>query len=421
MMVLRGLVLLTLFLLGTGRRSFHIGISHQDGKKQKKTRATTLEVSAEAREAFLPGVYMKAPLPYRGHGQPRPVPLGLTTMTLNPVLPPRGSNRLSAIHAPAAAQPHSRAGKLIAAADDENETSRGAAGRPKRTVVPRPPMSLAPSPPYDPTVYNPDDPIYQDDLWLLTEQVRYGQAVRGAGVGYYSSYKPSALAGNHSRAILILDVAAGGSGGAAATSASETSLRKFADKLALSCECIVLAPRLSDVAGGWGAERFAAEAWSALTYLNTVCGAESLAIVTIGQATSAAILGLLAQGALSAHAVVAVCPGGASYADTMPRAARELPVPFLAVCGGADASGADCARILRKSLSFNAQLRRDFYVAELAGAPTGDDLHCPVLPALLQGACANETLALVQSWVDRCCPEGLTAGGERRQATRTLI
>ena len=268
--------------------------------------------------------------------------------------------------------------------------------------------------PYDPTKYNPDDPIYQDHLWLLTEELRYGDGARGAGVGYYSGYKPSSLSGNHTRAILLLHAASNGNinsdgvpePAAVDASTSEVSLRTLANKLALSCECVALAPLLRGGTAQWPPERLAAEAWSALTYLNSICGAESLAVVAIGDAMARSTLGLLAEGALGAHAVVALCPGqgsgaaAATAAADLGRAARELPVPLLAVCGGPDPA---CATSLRESLALNSRLRGDFYVASLERAPFGDD----PLPPLLQDPCADEALALMQSWVDRWCPEGL--------------
>lgn len=263
--------------------------------------------------------------------------------------------------------------------------------------------------PYDPTKYNPDDPIWQDHLWLQTEQVRYGDGAQGAGMAYYSGYNHAdkSLAGNHTRGILLLHT--GASQGDDADASSEVSLRSFANKLALSCECVALAPFLRGGASQWPPERLAAEAWAASTYLNRVCGAESLAIVAVGHATTVSTLALLNQGALGAHATVALCPGRASSvgsaAADLARAARDLPVPLLAVCGTADTGGQAGAVSLRDGLSLNSQLQSDYYVAELRRAASGDD----PLPALLQDACAEEALALVQSWVDRYCPEGLGA------------
>ena len=150
------------------------------------------------------------------------------------------------------------------------------------------------------------------------------------------------------------------------SSSGEVSLRTLANKLALSCECVALAPLLRG--GSWAPERLAAESWAALSYLNTVCGAESVAVVAIGHATAASTLALLANGALSAHAAIALCPGrpgaatGSAAAD-VGRAARELQVPLLAVCGGGESGGAACAASPRRPRA-ELTLRGDF-VAEL--------------------------------------------------------
>jgi len=58
MMHLRGLVLFLLCLAGGARRSMRINDSHQDEQQQNNTRANGLEVSAEAREALIPGGFV---------------------------------------------------------------------------------------------------------------------------------------------------------------------------------------------------------------------------------------------------------------------------------------------------------------------------------------------------------------------------
>jgi len=55
---LRGLVLFLLCLAGGARRSMRINDSHQDEQQQNNTRANGLEVSAEAREALIPGGFV---------------------------------------------------------------------------------------------------------------------------------------------------------------------------------------------------------------------------------------------------------------------------------------------------------------------------------------------------------------------------
>ena len=47
------------------------------------------------------------------------------------------------------------------------------------------------------------DPLDSDAAWLRSEDVRYGGAAR-SGRGYCASYLPFTLAGNHSRAVLLL-------------------------------------------------------------------------------------------------------------------------------------------------------------------------------------------------------------------------
>jgi hypothetical protein len=266
-----------------------------------------------------------------------------------------------------------------------------------------PPPAGADEAPYDPNVYNPDDPIWQDELWLAAEHVRYGDSSGGAGIGYCTSYKPFELAGNHTRAILMLH----------AGTPSEPDLLTLADRLALSCECVVLAPLMRGDPAHWPSERLAAEAWAASSYLNGARGAESLAVVAVG-ATVVPILALLADGALGAHAAVALCPGvggaggdafaaGDSSAADLARVSREVPVPVLAVCATADDGGKAGAAGLRDGLALNSRLASDYYVAELACAPErvlrpgdGGDVKR-----------ADEAVALVQSWVDTYCPEGL--------------
>jgi len=58
MMHLRGLVLFLLCLAGGARRSMRINDSHQDEQQQISMLANGLEVSGEAREAFIPGGFV---------------------------------------------------------------------------------------------------------------------------------------------------------------------------------------------------------------------------------------------------------------------------------------------------------------------------------------------------------------------------
>ena len=247
-----------------------------------------------------------------------------------------------------------------------------------------------------------EDPIYVDELWQDGAQVRYGAAVQGAGIGYCSTYKGSyEKPFTNSRAILLLDP----------EPRSEADLCALTDKLALSCECVALAPFLRGGAGRWPRERLGAEAWAAAQYLNGECHAESLAVVALGGAGSSSVLGLLAEGAFGAHAAVALCPAGDPRgAADVARAARELEVPLLAVCGTAAGAGGEgggaYAAALRDALALNARLASDFYVAEFADAGGG----FVMAPRDAEEAKAGErAIALVQGWVDRWCPEGLGA------------
>ena len=234
-----------------------------------------------------------------------------------------------------------------------------------------------------------DDPIYKEELWLQSEMVRYGDGALGAGIGHCASYRPFTLAGNHSRAVLILS-----------TGAHEESVLSFANRIAVSCECVAFVPLLRGGCERWSHERLAHEAWAAVSYLNGACGAESLAILGIGAAAQQSTA-LLATGALGAHAAIALCPTG-DPVDAH-RAARELPVPLLAVCAGGAAGRAQAAA-LSAGLALNSQLGSDFYVADF-GENTADFVLDPRDEA--DAGAAERVLALVQSWVDQCCPERL--------------
>ena len=243
-------------------------------------------------------------------------------------------------------------------------------------------LSAATPPPLD-----DDDPIYRDELWLDSAQVRYSPS----GVGHCSSYTVRGF--NHSRAILLLDPAP----------ASESDLCALADKLALACECVALVPLLRGGRNQWPRERLAAEAWAAAKYLNGERNAESLAIVALGGAGASTVLGLLAEGALDAHAAVALCPDGSAGAPAeAARYGRELPVPLLAVCGGG--GGGAYAAALRDGLSVNARLASDYYVAEF-GESSERFLMAPQTRD--EARAGEEAIALVQSWVDRYVPERL--------------
>lgn len=234
-----------------------------------------------------------------------------------------------------------------------------------------------------------DDPIYRDELWLDTKTVRYTEA-QGSGIGHLVSYSPSTRAGNHSRAVLML----------AMEPYDEEALCALAGRVALSCECVALVPFLRGGLTAWPPERLASEAWSATSFLNAGFGAESLAIVAVG-GVAPTTLALLADGALGAHAFVALCPSGDP--DTSGRVARELPIPILAVCPSS--TGGDVhATVLRDALALNSRLRSDYYVAAFDGC-SADFVLGPRDEADVRAA--ERALSLMQGWVDRYCPEKL--------------
>jgi len=68
-MHLRALVIFTLVLPRSARRSLRVDDSHRDAHQQRHTLADALEASAEARELFLPGVVGKGARPRAPRGQ----------------------------------------------------------------------------------------------------------------------------------------------------------------------------------------------------------------------------------------------------------------------------------------------------------------------------------------------------------------
>ena len=230
-----------------------------------------------------------------------------------------------------------------------------------------------------------DDPIYQDELFLRGEDVRYGDGSSGAGTGYCSSYLPFTAAGNHSRAVLCLTTEPAQVG--------EAALRAFADRVALSCECVVLMPWLQGGDARWSHQRLAYEALAGCRYVNGEYGVERLAVIALGS-TSQTVIELLADGNLDAHAAVLLCPREPRGAA---RAAREPQQPLLAICAEAAAEAE-----LQQGLQLNSRLATDYFVASFGGL-------APNFALLPQGASAEgeaqRALALVQAWVDRYVPE----------------
>jgi len=88
MMHFRGLVHLTLFLPVVARRSFRLADSHHDAQQQNNIVTKTLEGSAEAREALLPGV-IRSPI-HTEHQDPTHAfrPFGPHRATADRLAPP---------------------------------------------------------------------------------------------------------------------------------------------------------------------------------------------------------------------------------------------------------------------------------------------------------------------------------------------
>ena len=219
-----------------------------------------------------------------------------------------------------------------------------------------------------------DHPVYRDELWLYQEDVRYGGS-SGGGVGYLTAYNPSMVDRSHTRAVLLL-------------APPRAGVKEFANRVALSCECLVLCP--GGLAPGMPPSRMAAEAWAAATYLNRQHGAQSLVVLAEG-ALVPPVVELVAAGDIPAHAL-AVLAG-----DGREAALRDIGVPFLAVLA-AEGSGAAQARRMRDTLALNSRLGRDYCVRDFSEcgrdfvfAPRGET----------EVAAAEDALALVEAWVGR--------------------
>jgi len=98
----RGLVLLTLLLCGTARRSIRIDDSHHDAQQQTKIRITALEVSAQAREALNPNDFINA---LSTHQRPRAGVLRAAHGQVPRLTSPRGQPRPTRFGGPAAWRP----------------------------------------------------------------------------------------------------------------------------------------------------------------------------------------------------------------------------------------------------------------------------------------------------------------------------
>ena len=203
----------------------------------------------------------------------------------------------------------------------------------------------------------------------------FGGGSSGGGVGYLTAYNPSMVDRSHTRAVLLL-------------APPRAGVKEFANRVALSCECLVLCP--GGLAPGMPPSRMAAEAWAAATYLNRQHGAQSLVVLAEG-ALVPPVVELVAAGDIPAHAL-AVLAG-----DGREAALREIGVPFLAVLA-AEGSSAAQARRMRYNLALNSRLGRDYCVRDFSEcgrdfvfAPQGET----------EVAAAEDALALVEAWVGR--------------------
>jgi hypothetical protein len=278
----------------------------------------------------------------------------------------------------------------------------------------------------NPSLAESDSPLYEDNLWLRTEKVQFGGDGGGdeSGVGRCVTFAAGSEDGDSagsSRAILLLDTSAGSAGERPQhwvevprargpvqvpvptgdqpnlTAGSHlAALCSLADRLAFSCECTVLLPSLAGGAARWPRPRLGLESLRALTWLNQVKHIESVAIIGAGDTAGAAIE-LLAEGALEAHAAVALCPRAGS-ADALGRAARELTVPLLGICAGGPDT--EPAASLRRGLGSNSRLGNRFYVGQFGNASFDDFV---LRPARTEADTkeADRAIALVQSWIDK--------------------
>ncbi|KAL3923289.1 MAG: hypothetical protein SGPRY_004269, partial [Prymnesium sp.] len=225
-----------------------------------------------------------------------------------------------------------------------------------------------------------DDPIFQDELFLSSQQLRYADGRTGGGVGYLASYLPFTAANNHSRAVVCVVTQS--------DSFSEVALRTLVDRVALSCECVALLPFLRGGAASWPHERLVNEVLDASRYLNRAHRVERLAVLAYG-AGSQKTLELLADGGIEAHAAVLLCPGLSAGAS---RAARVIQTPLLAIC----TSDAEKEELLQ-GLRVNSRIARDYFIADFVGR----EPDFASAPASAPQEEAQRVLALIQSWVDR--------------------
>jgi len=251
--------------------------------------------------------------------------------------------------------------------------------------MPQPAVSSGEAPP-DPAY----DAAYDPDVWLRREDVRYDDGMGvPSGRGYCVSYLPFTVEGNHTRAVLLL-----AAGGRAAPDGepNEATLRSLADRVALSCECVVLMPRLAGGARRWQHAALLAEVDAATRYVCRQHGAQTLGVLAMGEAASVATE-LMSQGALEAHALVTMGPSRPT-----PAALREVGAPLLCLLGD-DEPG---AAAMRQALALNAKLRGQYYVTPFEGCAP-DFLLGPASDE--EAAAADQAASFALAWFDRHVPE----------------
>lgn len=236
----------------------------------------------------------------------------------------------------------------------------------------------------------PADPIYDADVWLQREQVRYADGTPAAGCGYCVSYLPFTVEGNHTRAALFL--AAADENSSIECQQRSAILRSLADRIALSCECVVLMPSLTGGALRWKHAPLMAEVDAATRFLCRQYGAQALGIFSFGEPASVTAE-LVAQGALEAHALVLMAPSRPTLS-----ALRELDAPLLCLMGDDE----DTAANMRHALALNANLRGSYYVSAFPDCgpgfmerPSDED----------EASAAEQAASFALAWFDRHVPE----------------
>ena len=236
-----------------------------------------------------------------------------------------------------------------------------------------------------------DDPLYSADVWLQRGDARYRN-----GEGYCASYRPFTEAGNHSRAVLLLAASSG-------LDEEETgALRSIADRVALSCECVVLLPTLEGAADRWPQAKLSHALLAAQSFVNTEHQAEALGVLAIGAAAGRTIE-FLASGGFEAHALVAL--SATATAGSLARAGRELATPLLGISGAASAEGASALEELREALQVNSRLGEDYFIVPFDEC--GKDFLLRPSGAAQENE-ADRALSLATAWFDRYLPERLT-------------